>query len=243
MAALSLNNQKDEHLTENKFLVPYPSNPRFTGRTQFLQTLKDKLSAVVPEHHNHRIALYGMGGIGKTQCALGYVYANRHVYDRIYWISAVDKSALMSGYQDIANAAKLRLQNLSPMEIANAVLSWLGQQQQQGWLLVIDNLDDIQVANGLLPENNPQNHTIITTRNPNADGIPAEPLEVRLLDVDDSIHLLSTLSRITVPADSLEKLQAVDIVRTLGYLPLAIEQAAAYIREVTVSFSGVFGRV
>jgi len=237
MAALNLESQKNEPSeTENKFLVPYPVNPRFTGRTQFLQTLKDELSAIAPKHHNHRIALYGMGGIGKTQCALGYVYANRPVYNRIYWISAVDKSSLLSGYQDIANAAKLRFQDMSPIEIAKAVLLWLGRQH--GWLLVIDNLDQIEVANGLLPENSPQNHTIITTRNPNADGIPAEPLEVPLLNVDDSIDLLSTLSKITVQVDSPRKLQAAEIIQKLGYLPLAIEQAAAYIREVTADFSG-----
>jgi hypothetical protein len=236
MATLNLQNQKDQlHQIENKFLVPYQANPRFIGRAQFLQTLKEKLSDVIPRHDNYRIALYGMGGIGKTQCALGYVYANRDVYDRIYWISAVNKSSLLSGYQDIAKAARLVFQNASPIEIANAVLSWL--RQQQSWLLVIDNLDDIQVANGLLPENNSQNHTIITTRNPNAEGIPAEPLAVPLLDADDSIDLLSTLSKIAVQANSPEERQAAEIVQKLGYLPLAIEQAAAYVREVTADFS------
>src|SRR5579871_2891139 len=153
MAALNLQNQEDESLrTENKFLVPYPANPQFIGRTQFLQTLKEKLSAVIPRHNNHRIALYGMGGIGKTQCALGYVYANRDVYDRIYWIPAVDRTSLLSGYQTIAKAARLRfLQNTGSDEIANEVLLWL--RQQSNWLLVIDNLDDIDVAHDLLPEN------------------------------------------------------------------------------------------
>ena len=237
MAALNLQNQEDEpNQIENKFLVPYQANPRFIGRTQFLQTLKEKLSDVAPKRDNHRIALYGMGGIGKTQCALGYVYANRDVYDRIYWITAVDRTSLLSGYQSIAKAARLHyLQNASSTEIADAVLSWL--RQQQSWLLVIDNLDDIQVANSLLPENGSQKHTIITTRNPNAKGIPAEPLEVPLLNADDSIDLLSTLSDITVQPDSAEEHQAAEIVQKLGYLPLAIEQAAAYVREVTADFS------
>ena len=177
-----------------------------------------------------------MGGIGKTQCALGYVYANRDVYDRIYWISAVDRTSLLSGYQTIAKAARLHsLQNTSPVEIANGVLLWL--RQQPSWLLVIDNLDDIKIANGLLPENGSQKHTIITTRNPNAEGIPAEPLEVPLLDPNDSIDLLSTLSKIIVQPDSPEEHQAAEIVQKLGYLPLAIEQAAAYVREVTADFS------
>jgi len=70
-----------------------------------------------------------MGGIGKTQCALGYVYTNRDIYDRIYWISAVDKSSLLSRYQDIANAVKLHFQGTSPIEIAKIVLLWLRRQK------------------------------------------------------------------------------------------------------------------
>ena len=217
-------------------MVPYQANPRFIGRTPFLETLKEKLFDIAPRHHNHRIALYGLGGIGKTQCALGYVYANMDVYDRIYWIPAVDRTSLLSGYQNIAKAARLRfLQNISSVEIANEVLLWL--KQQPNWLLVIDNLDDIHVADNLLPENGSQKHTIITTRNPNADGIPAEPLEVPLLGPNDSIDLLSTLSKVTVQPDSPEEHQAAEIVRRLGYLPLAVEQAAAYVREVTADFS------
>jgi len=227
---------KEPVQTENKFLVPYQANPRFIGRADFLQTLKEELSVIAPEHHNHRIALYGMGGIGKTQCALGYVYANRNAYDRIYWISAIDRTSLLSGYESIANAARLKyLQNDSSMDIANGVLLWLSQPSS--WLLVIDNLDDIRVVNGLLPENGFQRHTIITTRNPNAEGIPAKSLEVPLLNADDSIHLLSSLSKITVQPYSPEETHAVRIVQQLGYLPLAIEQAGAYVREVTADFS------
>jgi hypothetical protein len=185
IASLNLQNRKDgPSEIENKFLVPYQANPRFIGRTPFLQTLKEKLFDIAPRDDNHRIALYGMGEIGKTQCALGYVYTNRGVYDRIYWITAVDQTSLLSGYQSVAKAARLPyLHDASPIETANAVLSWL--RRERSWLLVIDNLDDIKVANGLLPENGSQKHTIITTRNPNAEGIPAKPLEVPLLDSDD----------------------------------------------------------
>ena len=238
MAALNLQDQKEEsNQIENKFLVPYHANPLFVGRAAFLQNLKEKLYDVVPKHYNHRVALYGMGGIGKTQCALGYVYINRDVYDRIYWITARDQASLLSGYQSIAKAARLQyLQNISPIEIASEVILWL--RDQQSWLLVIDNLDDIKVANGLLPENGcRQQHTIITTRNPNTMGIPAEPLEVPLLDADDCIDLLSNLSKIVAHPNSIERRQAAEIVQVLGYLPLAIEQAGAYIREVTADFS------
>src|SRR5277367_6029314 len=137
MAAFNRSISKDTPIQlENKFLVPYQINTRFVGRTKLLQTLKEKLFDGAPKHDTHRIALYGMGGIGKTQCALGYVYANRDVYGRIYWIPAVDRTSLLSGYQTIANAARLHsLENTSSVEIANEVLLWL--RQQPNWLVVI----------------------------------------------------------------------------------------------------------
>ena len=237
MAALDVVNQtEDQRRIENKFLVPYQENPRFVGRTSLLDTLQDSLSAEVPRKYNHRVALYGMGGIGKTQCVLAYVYANRTNYERIYWITAVDQAAFLSGYQQIATEAQLPgLQGANPVVVANAVLCWL--KQQPSWLLVIDNLDDIKVADGFLPENGPHQHTLITTRNPNTKGIPAEPLEVPLLDREGSIELLSTLSEVDVQPGSTEYESAAKIVDELQYLPLAIEQAAAYVREVTGKFS------
>jgi len=217
-------------------MVPYQSNPRFIGRTRFLQTINAHLLDIAPKRFNHRIALYGMGGIGKTQCALAYVYAKRDVYERIYWITAADQTSLLSGYQKIANSAGLDyMQNKPSVEIAHGILFWL--MNQKSWLLVIDNLDDMKVVNGLLPENGPQKHTIITTRNPNTLGIPAEPLEVPLLNIAESIELLETFSSITISPESIEREAAKKIIKELQYLPLAIEQAAAYVRHMTGKYS------
>src|SRR5579859_7122383 len=219
------------------FIVPYQRNPLIKGRTEFLELLRDKLDEELPaDKFNHRIALHGLGGVGKTQCALEYVYANKERYQRIYWISAVDQASMLSGYQKIAKQVKLPgLQVASTQEKAEAVLLWL--KRQPNWLIVIDNLDDIKVANSLLPENALGQHTLITTRNARTIGIPAEPLEVPLLVPEDSVALLSALSNIPVRPGSEEEKQAHKIATELGYLPLAIDLAAAYIREIVGSFS------
>ena len=177
-----------------------------------------------------------MGGIGKTQIALEYVYTNKSTYNRIYWITAIDQASLVSGYRDIAKSVALKIEPDSDhLEIAKRVLHWLSRDQS--WLLVIDNLDNIKVADGLLPENGPQTHTLITTRNPNSAGIPAEGLEVPLLDTDDAIDLLSTLSNIEILPDSSEYKEARQIVTMLDHLPLAIEHAGAYVREAAGDFA------
>jgi hypothetical protein len=102
-------------LSTGNFIVPFERNPMFTGRKDFLTTLKRTLYDSAPKKYNHRVALYGMGGIGKTQTALEYVYTNRDSYRKIYWITAVDQASLLSGYQKIAIKAGLKnLLNLKP---------------------------------------------------------------------------------------------------------------------------------
>jgi len=225
-----------ESISVDKFLVPFERNPLLTGRESFLKELRTKMLDRTPKQHNHRIALYGMGGIGKTQTAIEYVYSNRDCYKRIYWITGVDQASLLSGYLKIAEIAGLKsLLNLTSIDIAKGVLAWL--RQEKGWLLIIDNLDDIGVAAGFLPENSSQNHTLITTRDPYSAGIPAEGLEVPLLDLFHAVDLLCTLSNVQILPNSPESFQAAQIVEELGYLPLGIEQAAAYVREVAGDFA------
>src|SRR5277367_2298012 len=179
-----------------KFKVPYQRNMNFVGRENLLTTLHAKLSDEVPNSWNHRVALYGLGGVGKTQLALEYVYLYKGDYERVYWISAVSKATLLSGFQEIAERTRCvsRIKNLNPSDVANRVLEWLNIQNC--WLFVIDNLDDVDVIDGYLPEQSLTRHTLITTRNPYCDHIPAEGLKVGELEVDDAAKLLLTRSKI-----------------------------------------------
>src|SRR5271163_1540857 len=97
-----------DQLSTSNFVVPFEQNRLFTGRKEFLEILKQKLFDQTPQKVNHRVALYGMGGIGKTQTAIEYVYSNRDTYKRIYWITGVDQASLLSGYQKIAEIAGLK---------------------------------------------------------------------------------------------------------------------------------------
>jgi len=222
-------------LASHHFMVPYVKNERFIGRDNLLAQLFEKLREQKPYEYNHRVALYGLGGVGKTQTALAYVYANRTCYDSIFWISGTSKASLLSDFQRIAILTKCTADgtNTDPLQGVKEVHAWL--EKQTSWLLIIDNLDDIKVIPGFLPMNDTKKHTIITTRNPDSEGIPAQGLEVGLLDPADAVFL-STLSKITIK-DTLESKQAYQIVQELGYLPLALEQAAAYVREVAGTFA------
>jgi hypothetical protein len=54
------------------FSVRYERNPYFTGRDELLERLRNELTEHKPKRYNHRISLYGLGGVGKTQIVLEY---------------------------------------------------------------------------------------------------------------------------------------------------------------------------
>jgi tetratricopeptide (TPR) repeat protein len=198
-----------------------------------LGRLFEMLSDIRLHEYNHRVALYGMGGVGKTQTALAYVYARKKFYHSIFWITGVDQAALLSAFRQIALETECAgdISNTTLVDIAREVLAWL--QQQRNWLLVIDNLDDVSVIKGFLPSRD-QGHTLITTRNPNTSGVPAQGLEVKVLSQHAAVQLLFIHSKIDpISASTADKSEAEKIVEELGYLPLAIEQSGSYIRETS----------
>lgn len=222
---------------DRKFIVPFERNPYFVGRKEFLSRIKATLSDEVPKKYNHRVAMYGMGGLGKTQTAIEYVYTNRAFYERVYWITAVDRDSLLLGYRKIAEHVGLKaLPNSDPIAIAEAVIGWLGEKSS--WLVVLDNLDDISVAANCLPPCGPRRHTLITTRNPNSRNIPAEGLEVPLFGEAEALELLHTMSDIPLPSNDPNEAppEAREIVQEFGYLPLGIVQAAAFTRNYSGDF-------
>lgn len=82
-----------------------------------------------------------MGGVGKTQIAVEYIYRHKGDYDGIYWISASDQPevALLFGFQKIASTVDC-VENagaLKPTEVADEVHTWLGSRSK--WRLKLDN--------------------------------------------------------------------------------------------------------
>ena len=135
----------------------------------------------------------------------------------IFWIIGVNETTLRSDFRRIAKCVGIDTPDADDCIVR--VLAWLNQQTN--WLLVVDNLDEIEIIDGFLPDNDLKKHTLITTRNPNADGIPAEGLEVRVLTQKNAMDLL--LLRAKLPVDSeILRIEAKKIVIKLGCLPLAI---------------------
>src|SRR5947207_5122950 len=126
-------------------------NPHFVGRGNLIQTLRNMLRDDNPQKHKHRVALFGLGGIGKTQTAIEYVVTQRPNYNAIFWITAAESSDLLYGLQEIAKLTGCTNPDAgNSNEVATQVVRWLADQAR--WLLVLDNLDDIGVVKNYLPD-------------------------------------------------------------------------------------------
>lgn len=199
-----------------------PRNPNFTGREELLQNLADSLAlggttAVLPS------ALHGMGGIGKTQTAVEYIYRHVTDYDLVWWIQASQPSLVRNDLAELARA--LQLPGSGEINTAvPAVREALRRgQPMRRWLLVFDAADDVTKVREFFPVSGP-GQILVTSRNPEWKGI-ASPLEVATFERAESIELLRRRGPEIDDAD------ADRLAETLGDLPLAIEQAAAWRAE------------
>ncbi|HEU5375091.1 MAG TPA: FxSxx-COOH system tetratricopeptide repeat protein [Ktedonobacteraceae bacterium] len=213
--------------------VPFLRNPFFTGREQVLAHLhtmltgKPTLAALTRSY-----SLHGLGGIGKTQLALEYTYRHRSEYRAIFWIEAETQASLTSSFVALAGLLALpERKEEDQNKIVAAVLRWLNGQQ--GWLLVFDNVEDLSLLTPFLPSND-QGALLLTTRLQTL-GILTQRVDLPLLTIQEGCDfLLTRTSRLchgTQPqsSDPQDLAVARQIVVQMGGLPLALEQAGAYI--------------
>jgi tetratricopeptide (TPR) repeat protein len=205
-----------------------PRNPNFTGREQLLDELKQRLeaggtTAVLPS------ALHGMGGIGKTQTAVEYIYRHLHEYDVVWWIQASQPTQIRAALTELAQALQLpggSETNTALPSVREALR--LGKPYRR-WLLVFDAADSPEAVRPFFPTNGP-GEILITSRNPAWAGV-ARPLEVATFRRSESVELLRRRGP-SITEEDADRLAA-----TLGDLPLAIEQAAAWRAETGMPVS------
>jgi len=124
---LSLEKSTQEGATLPCNTLPVAENRRFYGRQDILQKLDDHLTPTDTNSRLSSIALYGIGGIGKTQTALAYAYQKLDDLDAILWISAEDLYAIQQSFSRVATDA-LRLPKAhaqAHQENMILVLDWL----------------------------------------------------------------------------------------------------------------------
>jgi hypothetical protein len=195
-------------------------NADFTGRGTILESLRDQLAsggmaAVLAQ------ALYGLGGVGKTQVALEYAHRFKADYDLIWWIHAERADQVSLALADLAGRLGLNVRD-NVADAAEAALEALRRDAAGRWLLIFDNADDPRELDPYLPTG--PGHVIITSRN-QMWSHSAEPLEVDVFTRQESVaHLIRHVPE-------LEPQDAARVAAALGDLPLAIEQAGAWLEQ------------
>jgi hypothetical protein len=117
-----------------------------TGRDVLLAELHTRLHA--PDLATRRVALTGLGGVGKTSVAVEYVYRQQADYDLVWWVNGEQPASLPADLAALAGQLGLAADASQEAQVA-ALRGWL--EPHQGWLLVLDNIEDPQQVVELLP--------------------------------------------------------------------------------------------
>ncbi|KAI0973577.1 P-loop containing nucleoside triphosphate hydrolase protein [Xylaria arbuscula] len=191
-----LNDMKVSQLeNERRFLynnIPYTSNARFSGREEVLDTIHTSLNPDSPSSALKSLALFGMGGVGKTQIAVQYAYKNLQHFDVILWIAADNGIAIGQSFRGIANGLGLFDTDDDQTDAAAAVWkvkNWLITTKTT-CLVMFDNADDLAALKTAWPESI-IGSVLLTTRNFTvATTLAAQHIQVEILSDSDGSELL-----------------------------------------------------
>ncbi len=215
--------------------IPAP-NPLFTGRAAELEALRANLVRRDRPHPAVQV-VSGPGAVGKTEIAAGYLHRHRDDYEIIWWIRAE--------HHDRVGDALIRLgQRLELRPAASAggragavaaVLDVLGSGVWPSWLLVYDNATQPLELHKYLPRCPPGGHIIITSRVQYWPGyMGADGVEVSAFSEQEAIDYLRRRVPALDPGEQEAEPRVSDAGRlaaALDRLPIAVEQAAAYLAE------------
>lgn len=224
-----------------KTSIPYARNGNFVGRESVLEEVKRKLE--LPKSNN-RVALYGLGGVGKSQIAMEIAYRASSVGFCCLWVSAVSRTTFAQSYREIASTLKIEGVDNPQNDGLDLIKLWLQREKTVPWLMVVDNVDDLRSLSGAKSDGHgtgfnflkylPQcNHgkLLFTTRSRIAalklTGV-GMIVDIPNMDVSEAQQLL----QVRLDEDSSQTSQdCLELVKALECLPLAISHAAAYMKE------------
>src|SRR2546421_7704168 len=143
--------------------VPRQRNPNFySGREGLLAELHAALNEGRPKER--RQAVYGAGGVGKTEIATEYAYRYAEEYRLVWWLRSEESAALAADYAGLYGKLGLRPADTNDQRYMNdAVLRWL--EGNDGWLLIFDNAVKADDVRDYVPQSG-DGHVLITSRNP-----------------------------------------------------------------------------
>ncbi|KAF5269078.1 hypothetical protein FOXYS1_10 [Fusarium oxysporum] len=232
----------DEGYVQNAFIVPFSKNGRFVGRDDVLA----RLQGLLFQEGRRKVALVGLGGIGKTQIALQLAYwikEKKQNYS-VFWVPALSRASFEQACVQIIDACDIPTADNN--DAVESVRQYLSSKRAGKWLLVVDNADDMQTVMGSigveksmyrsLPQSD-EGRILFTTRYRKVAVSVAgrNILEVPAMGRDEA---RSYFKEALIQEISSSDEQVIDHLLTLlTHLPLAITQAAAYMNENQITLT------
>ncbi|KAI9777872.1 MAG: hypothetical protein M1839_008549 [Geoglossum umbratile] len=224
----------DEVRVDIPDIMPFDRDLEFVGREDIILSIDHKLKA------KRNVALSGIGGVGKSQIAIEYCYRFKKMNPSglLFWVHASTPEKFSEAYEHIARILGYDDPKFNKLQL---VCEWLSNRNNGRWLMILDNADDQETIYGgaapilkYIPKS-PEGSIIITTRDANLGCTLAdETIEVPRLEGGQAEKLFqSRLPRDCEPV----AVYITKILHTLEYLPLAITQAAAYIRASRITLA------
>lgn len=222
------------HIIQEKFTQSESWNlpleiEHYIDRSKIVEEIWDSLK----HNQDHKtptslVGLHGLGGIGKTTLANNIIHHPKKKYNFKAWFSSETKELLENDYLDLGTKHNLFTQKMSSKQKIRSVKEWISKKDKA--LLVYDNVPDVEMIKEYLPN---RGDIIITSRNYLLPGA----LEIDVMSEKESIKLLSSL----LPKDIRKKEgyneEVAILANKLGYLPLALSQAGAYIKYNKLSLN------
>lgn len=221
--------------TERVSLLRYHHNPHFLGREQELlaihQHLHDRPTTDLTQGKVHVIA--ALGGMGKTTLAREYAEKFWRCYVAIFWVDARNPAGIEAEYADLYTTLHPETAaDVKQAERAGRMLQLLKGREER--LLIVDNAEDEASVRRWLP-NVGGCRVLVTSRFsdwPAAVGVTA----LETLGPAAACKLLRERSGMPEPAAA-DSAAVEELARALGFLPLALEQAAAYMRKQRMGYA------
>ncbi|KAI6330283.1 hypothetical protein MCOR28_011694 [Pyricularia oryzae] len=218
--------------------IPFSRDRDFVDRGDLLDQLRRRCSEPAG-----RVALVGLGGIGKSQLAIEFAHriADEAPKRWVFWIHAGTRARVEEDFRAIADAVKLPGRNQAKADILQLVYGWLSSERNGRWIMILDSADDGDIFYGETRQTReskplatylPQSRNgaiLVTTRSKDLArrlaGSDANILDVGPMVQADALALLEKRLGALPDTDT-----GIELVRELEYVPLAISQAGGYIR-------------
>jgi nucleoside phosphorylase/tetratricopeptide (TPR) repeat protein len=234
---------RTESKNQRHWMVSLARNPNFVGRQDEIAKLEE---LVIMTDGPRKIAITGLGGVGKTQVALELAHRirDRDQECSVFWIPCTSHAIIEQIFLQIAQI--LGLGDVNPAEAKQQVKMYLSSEHAGKWLLILDNADDAEIwlaatdtappLEDFLPESG-HGRILFTSRNRKLAMKLAPFNVVPIPDVDEETAAKILEKTLTYKELLRDSTASATLLQKLVFLPLAITQASAYIIENGIDLS------